>query len=318
VEHVETTLEVSERRACRVLGQPRSTQRYVAPEDEEEKRLVAEMMRLAGEHPRWGHRRIGALLRREGWRVNRKRVQRLWRAAGLRVPKQKRRKRARLPGRRREGSQYRRAQRPNEVWAYDFVFDQTRDGRQLKILVVEDEFTRECLAVEVRRHFTARDVERVLARLKAERGAPAMLRSDNGPEFIAAALKAWLAAEGWETLYIDPGKPWQNAFAESLNNRLRDELLNMEMFCSLKEAQVLAEDWRRRYNEVHPHSALRGQSPAAFARRWPAADGAPASPPHHPSPATGERRSLRPFPLIPHHQNETQPKHQVPNTAQLS
>jgi putative transposase len=267
VEHAQRSLKVSERRACRVLGQSRSTQRYEAPEDEEEKRLISAMRRLALEHPRWGHRRIGALLRAEGWKVNHKRVQRLWRAEGLRV-KAKARKKRRLGRKRGTGSQHRRAVKPNEVWAYDFVFDQTRDGRRLKILVITDEFTRECLAVEVRRHFTARDVQAVVMRLMAGRGAPAYLRSDNGPEFIAAALKKWLEEEGLHTLYIDPGSPWQNAFVESLNNRVRDELLNTEMFCSLKEAQVLAEDWRMRYNRVHPHSGLGMQSPESFAGSW--------------------------------------------------
>lgn len=268
MEHAQATLEVSERRACRVLGQPRSTQRYEAEPDEYEARLVERMKELAASHPRWGHRRIGALLREEGWQANRKRIQRLWRAEGLRVPKAKKRKRRRLPGQ-AQGTQHQRAQRPGEVWAYDFVSDETRDGRRLKFLVVEDEFTRECLAIEVRRSFRACDVRRVLEGLIAERGAPAHLRSDNGPEFIAKELQAWLAGQAMATLYIKPGSPWQNAFSESLNNRVRDELLNTELFASLLEAQILAGEWRERYNRTHPHSALGMQSPAAKGTRPP-------------------------------------------------
>ena len=190
MEHAQATLEVSERRACRVLGQPRSTQRYEAEPDEYEARLVERMKELAASHPRWGHRRIGALLREEGWQANRKRIQRLWRAEGLRVPKAKKRKRRRLSGR-AQGTQHQRAHRPGEVWAYDFVSDETRDGRRLKFLVVEDEFTRECLAIEVRRSFRACDVRRVLEGLIAERGAPAHLRSDNGPSFPGASSGNW-------------------------------------------------------------------------------------------------------------------------------
>lgn len=317
VEHAQATLEVSERRACRVLGQPRSTQRYAAEPDEYEARLVSRMKELAATHPRWGHRRIGALLRGEGWQANRKRIQRLWRAEGLRVPKAKKRQRRRLPGK-AQGTQHRRAQRPNEVWACDFVSDETRDGRRLKILVVEDEFTRECLAVEVRRSFRACDVQAVLARLIGERGVPAHLRSDNGPEFIAQALQTWLAEQGLATLYIKPGSPWQNAFAESLNNRVRDELLNVELFASLVEAQVLAAEWRERYNRVHPHSGLGMKSPAAFAGSWPA-PGPHSAPPHSsPEPASFRRKRSLPPPNKPLSPEPTPTTITQPITVRLS
>jgi transposase InsO family protein len=316
VEHVQATLEVSERRACRVLGQPRATQRYEAEPDEYEARLVTRMKELAVSHPRWGHRRIGALLRGEGWQANRKRIQRLWRAEGLKVPKAKKRKRRRLPGK-AQGTQHRRAQRPNEVWAYDFVSDETRDGRRLRFLVVEDEFTRECLAIEARRSFRACDVRRVLERLLAERGVPGHLRSDNGPEFIAKALQAWLAEQGLSTLYIKPGSPWQNAFSESLNNRVRDELLNTELFASLLEAQILADQWRERYNRTHPHSALGMQSPGAFAGNWPAPGLRSATPHCAPAPASFRRRGHVPSnkTLSP---NQTKPTLPNPKPVRLS
>ena len=316
VEHVQAALAVSERRACRVLGQARSTQRYEAEPDEYEVRLVARMKELAATHPRWGRRRIGALLRGEGWQANRKRIQRLWRREGLRVPKAKKRKKRRLPGK-AQGTQHRRAQRPNEVWAYDFVSDETRDGRRLKFLVVEDEFTRECLAIEVRRSFRARDVQAVLARLFAERGVPAHLRSDNGPEFIAKALQEWLAEHGLATLYIKPGSPWQNAFSESLNNRVRDELLNTELFASLLEAQVLAGEWSERYNRIHPHSALGMQSPAAFAGRWPAPGLRSATPHFAPAPATFRRRGA-PLPQKTLSPSQTKPTLPNPKPIGLS
>lgn len=227
------------------------------------------MKELAASHPRWGHRRIGTLLRREGWQANRKRIQRLWRAEGLKVPEAKKRKKRRLSGK-AQSTQHRRAQRPNEVWAYDFVSDATRDGRRLRFLVVEDEFTRECLAIEARRSFRACDVRRVLERILAERGVPGHLCSDNGPEFIAKALPAWLAEQGLSALYIKPGSPRQNAFSESLNNRVRDELLHTELFASLLEDHIQADEWRERCNRTHPPSALGMQSPGAFTGNRPA------------------------------------------------
>lgn len=203
-----------------------------------------------------------ALLRREGWRVNRKRIQRLWRLEGLRVPA-KQHKRLRLGT--IDGSiSRRRAAHRREVWSYDFVMDTTEDGRRLKMLPVVDEFSRECLTVEVGRSFTAADVIGVLDRLFKEHGAPRYLRSDNGPELVARAVKEWLARARVETLYIEPGSPWQNAYVESFNSRFRDELLDREIFTTLWEAKVLVSDYVRQYNTERPHSSLAYVTPAAY------------------------------------------------------
>lgn len=264
VAHLERKLRVSQRRACRVIDQPRSTQRYAAQRPARDAKLVAELRRYAMEHPRRGCRMAAAQLRRQGLRVNIKRVARLWRQEGLRVP-QRQHKRRRL-GHGGNSMQRRSATRMNEVWSYDFVFDQTEDGRRLKWLPICDEFTRESVALEVERRMEARDVVRVLAAAVAERGAPAYIRSDNGPEFIAKAVRGWIAEQGFQTLYIEPGSPWQNAYSESFNSRLRDELLNREIFATLAEAKVLGSDYRRAYNEQRLHSSLDYQTPAEFAR----------------------------------------------------
>ncbi len=262
---VRAALKVSQRRACQALGLHRSRIRYEPAADAGRAALVKRMRELAVANPRYGYRRIAALLRAEGRRVNVKRVLRLWRAEGLKVPRRQR-KRRRL-GSSEGGTQRRRAGRRNEVWSYDFVFDQTADGRPLKVLPVVDEYTRECLAMVVGRSLTAADVVRTLARLVAERGGPAYLRSDNGPEFIAAAVKGWLAKMGVATLYIEPGSPWENAYSESFNSRLRDELLNRELFGSLREAEVILAEHRRAYNHDRPHSSLGYVGPAVFASR---------------------------------------------------
>lgn len=260
---MEERLGVSERRACAVVGQPRATQRYEPREPDDEKPLVKRMKQLSAEHPRYGYRRVWALLRAEKFRVNRKRVHRLWRREGLRVPR-KQRKRRRL-GNGGNSCTRRKALYPDHVWSYDFVMDQTGDGRRLKLLPVVDEFTRECLAIEVERHFTAADVVATLKYLFELRGAPRFIRSDNGPEFIARAVKAWLKGCGCGTLYIEPGSPWENAYVESFNGKLEDELLNRERFETLKEAKVLVEDHRLDYNHRRPHSSLGYLTPAAFA-----------------------------------------------------
>jgi putative transposase len=259
-------LAVSERRACRALGQPRQTQRYRARVPEQEHRLVERMLALVREHPRYGYRRVWALLRREGWRVNRKRVYRLWRREELRVP-QKARKKRHL-GHSGNGCARRRAERADHVWAWDFIFDRTAGGRPLKWLSVVDEYTRECLALVAARSITAEGVLDVLAELFVVRGVPAHLRSDNGPEFIARALRQWLERAQAKTLYIAPGAPWENGYAESFHSRLRDELLNMEEFASVAEARVMAERWQLEYNHRRPHSALGYQTPAEFAAAW--------------------------------------------------
>ncbi len=220
---------------------------------------------LALRHPRFGYRRITALLRSAGWRVNRKRVQRLWRSEGLKVP-QKQRKTGRL----RDGSSdnaahRRRAERINHVWSFDFCHDRTSDGRPLKIFSVIDEYTRRCLAIEAARRITGSDVVRILGALMALHGRPQHVRCDNGPEFVAAAVRAWLGRAAIAALYIAPGSPWENAYAESYHARLRDEMLEREQFETLAQAQTMLEGWREQYNDERPHSALGYQTPAAFA-----------------------------------------------------
>ena len=218
---------------------------------------------LARKHPRYGYRRMTALLRRDGWPVNLKRVHRLWRAAGLKVP-QAQRKRRRLGSSENSCTRH-RAERPNHVWSYDFVMDQTSDGKRLKLLPVVDEFTRECLTIEVERSLVAEDVVSTLEYLFELHGEPEYIRSDNGPEFIAEAVRSWLACVGSKTLYIAPGSPWENAYSETFNSRLRDELLDREVFETLKEAKVILEDHRLNYNHRRPHSSLGYQTPAEFA-----------------------------------------------------
>jgi len=239
------------------------TQRYQPAPNGDEARLVQRMLSLVGRHPRYGYRRITALLRREGWVVNRKRVFRLWRREGLKVP-QKSRKKRRL-GTSANGCVRQRPERPNHVWAWDFIFDQTTNGRVLKWFTLVDEYTRECLALEVRRRMTSEDVLDVLAEVFAVRGAPTHLRSDNGPEFIAQAIRTWLARTGVGPLYIAPGAPWENGYAESFHSRLRDEFLNVEAFNTVAEAATLGEQWRLDYNHRRPHSTLGYRTPAEFA-----------------------------------------------------
>jgi transposase InsO family protein len=268
---------VSERRACRVLGQHRSTQRQRPRIKEAEQRLVTRMLELVRRHPRYGYRRIWALLRREGWRVNRKRVHRLWRQQGLKVPRKQRKKR-RL-GSSANSCARRPARHKDDVWAWDFLHDRTADGRPLKWLTLVDEYTRECLALEVGRGMTARAVAAVLAGVVARRGVPAHIRSDNGPEFIARAIRAWMAGAGLETLYVEPGAPWENGYAESFNSKVRDELLNAEEFASLLEARVLGREWKRQYDHERPHSSLGYLTPAEFGAVCPRADSAKPPPP---------------------------------------
>ena len=265
VDHVVKHLRVSQRRACRVLGQSRMTQRYLPQVREDEAPLVRRIIELAGLYGRYGTPRITALLRREGWTVNHKRVERIWRQAGLKVP-QKQPKRGRLWL--NDGSCVRRRpERPDHVWAYDFVTARTHDGRAFRVLVIVDEFTRECLAMEVARRFSSDDVLEQLAWLFVTRGVPEHLRSDNGPEFTAKTVRQWLERVGVQTLFIEPGSPWENGYVESFNGKLRDELLNGEIFYTLREAKVLIERWRQHYNQVRPHSALSYRPPAPEARR---------------------------------------------------
>ena len=256
-------LPVSERQACRVIGQHRSTQRRTAPPDPCRDRLVARMRELALEHPRRGRRYIMDLLRKERWSVGARLMKRLWRQESLLVP-QKRVKRRRI-GTGEKGIKRRRASMRNEVWGMDFVQDRTSDGRPFRMLVVLDEYTRECLAIEVARNFRGEDIVAVMDELTAIRGAPAHLRADNGPEMISKAVKAWCAESGTGTLYIDPGSPWQNGIVESFNGRLRDELLSSEIFDKLAEARYLIDRWRLFYSHRRIQRALGKLTPAAFA-----------------------------------------------------
>ena len=248
-------LELSERRACRVTGQHRSTQRRPPAHGRGDDALRTELHAFSRGHPRWGYRRAWATLRKEGWSVNRKRVQRLWREEGLRVPV-KRRKRQRLGDSAVPAARL-RAERPNHVWALDFQFDQTADGRVLKLLNVVDEHTREALAIVAARSINADATASTLEGIVARRGtAPAYIRCDNGPELTANALRDWCRFSGTGSSYIEPGAPWENPYVESFNGRLRDEFLTVEQFDSLIEAQVLIKDWRIRYNTKRPHSSL--------------------------------------------------------------
>ena len=264
---LEDGLGLSERRACEIMGQHRSTQRrepHRAPDDDA---LRGRLREISRERPRWGYRRAHARLVEDGWVLNRKRCQRLWREEGLRVPA-RRRKRRRV-GESTVPADRLAAERPDHVWALDFQFDQTADGRILKLLHVVDEFTREALAIECRRRIDADQTVAVLEGLVAARGtAPGHIRCDNGPELTANALRDWCRFSGAGSAYIDPGSPWQNPYVESFGSRVRDELLSGELFETLIEAQVMVADWRHDYNERRPHSSLGMTAPARFARAW--------------------------------------------------
>jgi transposase InsO family protein len=258
---VSQKLKVSERRACKVLEQARATQRRNLSSPSDENQLTDDIIALATKYGRYGYRRITALLNNEhGWRVNHKRVERIWRKEGLKVPK-KQPKRARLWL--NDGSCIRlRPEYKDHVWSYDFMIDRTADGRAFKILNIIDEYTRECLAIMVARKITNQDVIDLLFQLFILRGIPKHIRSDNGPEFTAKAIRKWLNRLGVKTLFIEPGSPWENGYIESFNGKMRDELLNREIFTTLYEAKVLIEQWRREYNHVRPHSAKNNQPPA--------------------------------------------------------
>ena len=272
---------MSERRACAALGQHRSTQRKIPRGRDDEERLTADIIELARQYGRYGYRKIAELLRRAGWIVNDKRVERIWRREGLKVPsKQPKRGRLWLT----DGSCIRlRAEYPNHVWSYDFVEDRTHDGRKYRMLNVVDEFTHECIKVRIARGLRSVDVIDVLSDLFILRGVPGHIRSDNGPEFIAKAVQKWITTVGAKTAYITPGSPWENGYIESFNARLRDELLDGEIFYTLKEAKIVIESWRRHYNAVRPHASLGYRAPApevivpALAA-WPAAQSRPTPP----------------------------------------
>lgn len=251
---------MSERRACRVLGQARAVQRHTPEVRDDEEPLTGRIVELAAVYGRYGTPRITAMLRQEGWIVNHKRVERIWREEGLKVP-QKQPKRGRLWL--NDGSCVRlRPERKDHVWAYDFVSGRTHDGVPFKMLTLVDEYTRECLAIDVARKLTSDDVLERLSWLMATRGVPEHIRSDNGPEFTATIVREWLTKVGVKTLFIEPGSPWENGYVESFNGKLRDELLDREIFYSLTEAKVLIEMWRKHYNGIRPHSSLGYRPPA--------------------------------------------------------
>jgi transposase InsO family protein len=247
---------------CRVLKLSRSSFYYKSKTGNFEKRLLKRLHYLSTQYPRYGYRRLHALLRREGWQVNKKRIQRLMRQEGLRVLiAGKKRRRLGISTSERKKAEYR-----NHVWTWDFIFDRLEDGRSLKMLVIVDEYTRESLSIYVNRNIKSLDVIDVLRSLIKERGVPSYIRSDNGPEFIAKAIERWLKFYQVDTIYIKPGSPWENAYIESFNGKFRDECLNMELFSSMTEARVIIEDWRREYNEIRPHSSLGYLTPVEFSK----------------------------------------------------
>jgi len=266
VRQVSQKLGVSQRRACKVLGQHRTAQRYAVKPREDEEALTAAIVTLASQYGRYGYRRIAALLRDDSWQVNDKRVERIWRQEGLKVPhKQPKRKRLWL----NDGSCIRlRPEYRNHVWAYDFVQDRTHDNKAFRMLTIVDEFTRECLAIVVERKLNSYNVIDAVAELIIQRGPPTHIRSDNGPELCSQAVRAWLGRIGVDTLFIEPGSPWENGYNESFNGKLRDELLNGEIFYTLKEAQILIEQWRWEYNTIRPHSSLGYRPPAPETIAW--------------------------------------------------
>jgi len=260
VEKARAKLGVSERRACKVLGQARSTQRHEPRLADDEEALTRDITRLAERFGRYGYRRITAMLRRQGWLVNHKRVERIWRREGLKVPK-KQPKRSRLWL--NDGSCIRlRPTHRHHVWSYDFVASRTHDGRPLKMLTIIDEHSRECLTIDVARRLRSDDVLAKLTELFIQHGPPEHIRSDNGPEFTAIAVRDWLAKVGVKTLFIEPGSPWENGYNESFNGTLGDEVLKREIFYTLEEARIIIEQWRKEYNQIRPHSALGYRPPA--------------------------------------------------------
>ncbi len=263
---IQDRLGFSQRRACQIVGQHRSTQRHRPAEPDPDRDLRRQLRDFARHHPRWGYRRAHAVLCREGHHLNRKKVQRLWREEGLRVPP-RRHKRPRL-GVSTTPADRLSATHPNHVWALDYQFDVTSQGRKLKILHVTDEFTRESLSDLVAYSIDADHTVAALDQLVAERGAPEFIRCDNGPELTANALSDWCDFSGAGASYIEPGSPWQNPWVESYGSRMREELLSIEQFDTLLEARVLVADWKEEYNSYRPHSALGMLTPAEFAARW--------------------------------------------------
>ena len=268
---------VSERRACKGVGFSRTSVRYHRRVKNDEAAIRKRLHELARQRPRFGYRQMTRLLRLEGFRVSFKRVHRIWKAEGLKVRRKPKKKRAK--GKSKHACHRLRAERMNHVWSWDFIFDRTTAGHSLKWLSIVDEHTRRCITLDVGRSMTSEDVINRLAELFVMHGVPECIRSDNGPEFIAKAIQQWLTSLDVKTLYVEPGSPWQNGYAESFHSRLRDELLNMEEFDSVRHARAHATAWREDYNGYRPHSSLGGLPPDEFARRC--ADYVPAAPPLH-------------------------------------
>jgi len=254
---------LSHRISCHLAGISRSVDKYSASKQNQP--LLKRIKELAFEHIRYGYRRIWALLRREGWLVNLKRVKRLWKLNGLQVPKPRPKQRRRGPCVEQYPCQ---AVAPNHIWSLDFVADRLGHGGRLRMLTVVDEFTRECLTIRVERSLKAKDVQDTLAKVMQERGHPCYLRSDNGSEFIEKSLQKWLRDKGIDAIFIEPGSPWQNGKCESFNGKLRDECLNATYFRTLREAKVIIEMWRNEFNTFRPHRALKLRTPAEFAQSW--------------------------------------------------
>ncbi len=256
------TRNISERRGCQLIGLNRRSHRY-RRRRKPERKLLKRIGELAMKHPRFGYRRIWAMLRRERLNINLKRVYRLWKQEKLNLPKKRVSKKRAKP----TIGIVPKAEKANQVWTYDFVFDQRLSGRSLKMLTLIDEYTRECLAVEVGVSIKSEKVRQILRRVCLEKGVPEMIRSDNGSEFIGQAVNSWLAQNGIKPLFIEPGKPWQNGKCESFNGKLRDECLSREWFSSVREAQVVIEGWRKFYNDERPHSSLGYLTPSEFKSR---------------------------------------------------
>ena len=264
VKYLLEQMRCSERRACILTGISRSVVRYITKKPRNEANLVRRIHQLAIRQGRYGYRRVTVLLRREGWRVNQKRVHRIWKAEGLSLPLRRLKRRRTEP----VGEIVNKAKYPNHVWSYDFLEDRTERGGKLRILAVIDEFTRECLAIKIAPSIPAAVVVGVLEWLFLIRGVPKYIRSDNGPEFIAKAVCQWLEENRCQTIFINPGSPWENGYIESFIDKLRDECLNREIFRNGKEAQAVVEAWRQEYNNYRPHSSLDYLTPAEFASRY--------------------------------------------------
>lgn len=283
--------DVSQRRVARALDLPRSSLRYTPVTRDEQAALARRIEELAGLHPRYGYRRVWALLVREGWSVNTKAVHCLWRVLGLKLAKKPAHPRPRRPhGQDANACHLRPSCGKDDVWTWDFLFDRTSDGRSLKWLSLVDEHTRECLALEARRSMTAEAIREILVTVAAERGGPPhRVRSDNGPEFAAEVVRNWLEGTGSGALYVAPASPWQNGYAESFHSKLRDEFLDREEFESQGQAQALGRLWKEEYNTERPHSSLNYQTPAEYAaqcKRYVPMDETPATTPsnEHPHP----------------------------------